>query len=78
MRHMRHPEPFLKSWQVGRAMELKKVIDYAAVTVDGPQVLVESILDQACRNPESCFTKINRPEGQITEIAVAETAFLSP
>ncbi|CAE7372364.1 RpII140, partial [Symbiodinium natans] len=44
------PGPFFsRAWcllEVGRAMELKKVIDYAAVTVDGPQVLVESILDQ--------------------------------
>ena len=36
-------------------MELKKVVDYAVVMADGPQILVESILDQArsktnCRN----------------------------
>ena len=36
----------LSSVQVGKAFELKKVIDYAAMTTDGPQVLVESILDQ--------------------------------
>ena len=33
--------------KVSKAIELKKVIDYAAMTANGPSVLVESILDQA-------------------------------
>jgi len=63
---------FSRAWclfEVSKAIELKKVIDYSTMTANGPSVLVESILDQVGQMEKKT------PRSQARSTRLRETTF---